>query len=461
MRNIGGRALLAASLAIGTAAMAAGGAQAATQAAAPGSATTLTLEEAMARARTRSRDVTAAGARKEAAEERARQAAGFRLPSLNASEMYFRSNDPAQSFAFQLNKNQFSFPEFVSSNPNDAPWSGTAITRFEAALPIFTGGELSGRIAQAGSAADAAGKSAAWTADAAALAAAEAYVMVAQAEEFAALLERARETVKAHVALARDYSGQGMIVRSELLRAEVELARVEDLLEDAKGKVRVASAALAFRMGGDQGQVFPLSPLPAPRALEGNVASWVASAASRGDLGAARDLLHAGELEKKVKSAGYLPKVAVLARYDLYGTRLFGSSGTNGSVMAVATLNLFAGGSDRAAVAAAEADLRAGREDVARFEEGIALEVRQAFEEAAAARSRFSTATRALEAARETERITTERFRSGVVKTLDVLDAATARREAETRELVARADSHTAALRLALKSGKKPETVLP
>ena len=447
-KTIGGTLALAALLASGTPAFAADQGP-------------LTLGEAMARARQASRDVAAAAARRDAAEERARQAAGFRLPSVNASAMYFRTNDPAQSFAFQLNKNQFSFPEFVTSNPNDAPWSGTSITRVEAALPLFTGGELSGRISQAGSAADAAGKSAGWAADAAALNAAEAYVMVAQAEEFTSLLERARETVKAHVDLARAYSAQGMLVRSELLRAEVELARVEDLLEEAKGKVRVASAALAFRMGTDQAKSFPLAPLPAPKALEGDATSWVASSSSRGDLGAARDLLRAGALEPKVKSAGYLPKVALVARYDLYGTRLFGSSGTNGSVMAVATLNLFAGGADRAAVAAAEADLRAGREDVARFEEGVALEVRQAFEEAATARARQATAARALDAARETERITTERFRSGVVKTLDVLDAATARREAETRELVARADAHTAALRLALKAGKRPESVLP
>ena len=44
---------------------------------------------------------------------------------------------------------------------------------------------------------------------------------------------------------------------------------------------------------------------------------------------------------------------------------------------------------------------------------------------------------------------------------LDLLDAATARREAETRELVARADSQSAALRLAVKAGRAPETVLP
>lgn len=424
----------------------------------------LTLREAMAQARGRSREAAAAAARSEAAGERAKQASAFRLPSLNASEIYFRTNDPAQSFAFQLNKNQFSFPDFVTSNPNDPSYTGTALTRFEAALPLFTGGELSGRIHQAESAAEAAAKSAGWAGDSAALSAAEAYVMLAQAEEYTGLLERANETVRAHVALAKAYSEQGMLVRSEVLRAEVELSRVEDLLEEARGRVRVASANLAFRLGVDQSRSWILAPLPAPKPLpapDDTVAAWIASAASRRDLLAAKDLLHAGELETKVRSASWYPKLAVVGRYDLYGTRLFGSTGTNGSLMAVATINVFQGGADQAALAAARADLRAGQEDVARFEEGVALGVRQAFEELATARARHATALKALDSARETERITNERFRSGVVKTLDVLDAATARREAETRELVSRAEAQGAALKLALQGGRAPESVLP
>jgi hypothetical protein len=41
-----------------------------------------------------------------------------------------------------------------------------------------------------------------------------------------------------------------------------------------------------------------------------------------------------------------------------------------------------------------------------------------------------------------------------------VIDATTARREAETRELVARAQAHLAAFRLAFKAGKAPESAL-
>ena len=206
--------------------------------------------------------------------------------------------------------------------------------------------------------------------------------MLAQAEEFVSLLTKARDTVKAHVELAKSYVEQGMLVRSELLRAEVELARVEDLLEDAKGKARVANANLAFRIGVAQDSTWQLAPLPGPKPLDGDAASWVASAASRKDLAAARSLLRAGELEEKVKKAAWFPKVGVSARWDLHDKNLFGASGSAGTVMAFAAVNLFQGGADKAAVAAAREEARAGREDVARFADGVALEVRQAYEEA-------------------------------------------------------------------------------
>jgi outer membrane protein len=420
----------------------------------------LTLATAMQEARKSAREVTAAQARQGAAEARASQAKAFRLPSVNLTALYMRTNNPAEAFALKLNQGTFSFPEFVASNPNDAAPLNTGITRAEITLPLFTGGELSGRIDQARLAAQAASGTSSWVADNAALSAAEAYVMVAQAEEYAGLLHKSRDTVAAHVKLAGDYVAQGMLVRSELLRAEVELARMDDLVTEADGRVRIANANLAFRMGAAGGSSWTLSPLPDPQPVAAPVDSWLSTAAGRSDLGSAQKLLAAGELEEKVKRAPFWPKLALVAKGELYGDKPFGSTGTSGSLTAVATWNIFQGGADRAATVAAREDARAGREDVARFAEGVGLEVRRAYEEAKTAEARHETAKKALEAAREAERITTDRFRAGVVKTLDLLDVTTARREAETRELVARADAHTAALRLAVKAGRRPESVL-
>jgi outer membrane protein len=420
----------------------------------------LDLAGALAAARAHALEVAAAGSRQQAAEARLRQAKSYRLPSLRLEEMWGRTDSPAEAFAFQLNQERFSFPQFVASDPNHPDPLTTGMTRLELTLPLYTGGELSGRVEQARLAAEAAGEQGARTADAAALAAAEAYVTLAEARESVALLETSRQTLAHHVELARAYVQQGMIVRSELLRAEVELARVEDLLAEARGGARVAEASLAFRLGADLASSWTLEPLPALPAETPPLAEWLAAAGSRADLEAARRTLAAGELEEKVRRAALFPRVGFTVRHDLYDDVPFGAHGDSTTVMAMAGIDLWNGGRHRAAAAAAKAEAEAGRRDVERMERGIRLEVQQAWEELQTALARRQTAGQSLDAAREAERIVEQRFRQGVAKTLDVIDATTARREAETRELVARAQAHLAAFRLAFKAGKAPESAL-
>lgn len=424
-------------------------------------AESLSLRAALDLARQEAGEALAGRERAQAAAERVRQAKGYRLPSVSLQEVFTRTDSPAEAFALKLNQERFSFGDFMTSDPNRPDPLNTAITRVEAMLPLFTGGELSGRIAQSELAAKAADGQARWATEQAALAAGEAYVMVEQAREYVALLEKARETVAAHVTLADAYAQQGMLVQSEVLRARVELSRLDDLVTEAKGRARVAEANLSFRLGKPQGSTWELETLPPPAPLVGVFDEWAAAADSRPDLTAARDMLAAGEREERVRKAAFLPRVVLMARADWVDDTMFGTHGSSTAIMAVASVSLLAGGSDRAAVAAARHDARAGREDVNRFAEGVRLEVRQAFEEAVTARQRHGTARQALEAAREAERITEERFRSGVVKMLDLLDAATARREAETRELVARADAQLALMRLAVRAGRKADSVLP
>jgi outer membrane protein TolC len=423
-------------------------------------ADSLSLSAAMAGGRAQAREVVAATARTAAAEARAREAGAWRLPQVRLSETWTRTDSPADAFGLQLNQERFSFPAFVAGNPNAPDPLTAAITRLEVEIPVWTGGELSTRVAQARFAAAAAAAGQQRAADQAAVSAAEAWIRLAQAREGVSLLERARATVATHVENARAYSEQGMVVRSELLRAEVELARIDDLLSEARGQARVAESNLAFRLGEPLATERVLAPLAPLDAIAGGLDEWLAGTEARGDLDAARQLLAAGELEAKALRARLLPHVGVIARHDLVDDSLFGAHGDSTTVAALATFDLFDGGRKRAAVAAARAEADAGRADVDRFAEGVRLETRQTFEAAQVAIERRRTAVAALAAADENVRILEERYRAGVVRTLEVLDAVTARREAETRELVARAESWLAAFRLSLASGRPPESIL-
>ncbi len=430
-------------------------------AASPLAAAELSLAAAMARARDGAREVIAARARADAGARRLEQARSHRLPRLRLEEIWLRTDSPADVFGLQLQQERFSFADFVAGDPNRPDSLENALTRLEVSLPVYTGGELGGRIDQARLAAEAASETAKRTEETAVLAAAEAYIRLAQAREHVALLERSLETVAAHVDLASAYVEQGMLVRSELLRAEVERSRVEDLLAEARGQARVVESALSLRLAADGAASWQIEPLPEPAPLAGGLDGWLAGTSGRRDLQAARRLLAAGELEVGIRRAGRKPSLALVARRDYNDDTLFGTGGTSTAVMAVAGIDLFSGGRHRAAAAAAAAEVEAARREVEQFEEGIRLEVRHAWERASTARERHATAIAACDAAAEVERITRERFARGVAKTLDLVDAVTARREAETRELVARTEAHLATFHLAVAGGRSPESVLP
>lgn len=421
----------------------------------------LNLADAMARARMQAREVVAARSRAEASSHRVRQAKAFRLPKVSLQEIWLRTDSPAEAFGLLLNQERFSFPEFAAGDPNDPSAIESALTRFEVSLPLYTGGEISGRIRQAQLASEGMLETAAWIEEGAALAGAGAYIQLAQIRERVTLLESSLATVRAHVRLARAYVDQGMLVRSELLRAEVEQARIEDLASQARGQAKVAEANLSFRLAADFSTTWQLEPLSAPAPLQEDLPAWLASADSRRDLAAAHRMLDAGELEVKVKRSGLLPKVGVVARRDWNDESPFGASGDSTAVMALASVDLFAGGRHRAAATAARLDVEAAQSEIEQFRQGIRLAVKDAYEKASSTRERHKTAVAAQESAREVERIIQERFKKGVVKTIDLLDATTARREAETRELVARAEAHLASLTLAVEAGRSPESVLP
>lgn len=421
---------------------------------------TLTLQEAMHQARQRAREISAAQAHLVAREAQVDLARSFRLPRVSLSEIWIHTDSPADVFGLELTQERFSFPAFVASDPNRPDPLTHATTQLEVEVPIYLGGELSARLRQAELAASAAGDGLRRTADEAAFAAAEAFVQLAQSREQVALLERSLEAVRAHVALARSYVAQGMLVTSEVLRAEVEEARVTDLLTAARGQAEVARAALAFRLAFDLDRQWRLQPLATPEPQDLDLAHWLRNADQRPDLLAARRMEEVAALEETVSKAAKRPRIGLRGRYVLADDRPFGSHGDHFALTAMASLDLYAGGRHRAALSAAEARSAAMASEVERFRAAVHLEVRQAFSEAVSAQQRCLTSHAAVAAARETARIVEERFRQGVVKTVDLLDATTSRREAEGRELTARSDAYRSRLRLALAAGQAPEAGL-
>ena len=225
-------------------------------------ASELTIEEAVQTALDNSPVARAAFERSQAAAARSQEAKGHRWFSLDLSEAYNYTNNPAEVFAFKLNQNRFNFDDFVTSDPNDPDPLSTWITRLEVTLPIYTGGQLGTRIEQADHMATAEELRAVHARNRVVFDTMTAYANLAKAREQTRLMTKARDTTSEHVGLAEAYARQGLILDAEVLKARVFLAQMDELLAQSTNGARLAEAALNFEMGTDQKLPRQLAGLP-------------------------------------------------------------------------------------------------------------------------------------------------------------------------------------------------------
>lgn len=417
----------------------------------------LTLNQAMRDATVNHPLLKAAEARARSAHAQARQAHGYRLPSIDISESFIRTSNPAEAFAFQMNQERFSMAEFGNpvNNPNNPDLLNTYMTRAEATLPVFTGGMLRARALQATRMSQAANSELARTRETVALDAATAWLNLSKAREYRDLMQRSLATAEAHQKRAQEYFNQGMLAPSDILRAEVFVAEIREYTARADEQEKLAQAALNFERGRPQDESVLL-------AEQDNIAEYRVDTTNaieiardaRPDLRAAHDKLAAGQAEIAVARSTFLPQIGVVARYDWYDDQLFGDHGESWAIMGQAKLNLFHGGADRNAWKKAYLDAQAGKHDVKRFEEGVELEVRQALAERSSAELRHDAALAALTSGRENLRVIEARYAQGIAQMTDLLDAQTALRELEVRELTARYDRQLAEYQIRFVTGQ-------
>jgi outer membrane protein TolC len=139
---------------------------------------------------------------------------------------------------------------------------------------------------------------------------------------------------------------------------------------------------------------------------------------------------------RRTALAGFWPTLGVQGGWEANGGDL-GTQQSSWVVGAELRLNLFRGFADTARVAAARhAQVRAAaeRDQVA---QRIELGVRAAIAQLAAARAREEAGRAALAQARESQRILRDRYDNGLATMTDVLRAAEATLEAESRAVAA------------------------
>jgi OMF family outer membrane factor len=312
----------------------------------------LTLGEAMLLALKHNPGLRAAGLTVETAEAEVARARARFLPKLNFGETYNFSDNPTQVFMNKLNQRVFTQQDFILNNLNFPKPSGNFRTGLTMSQPLFQSGEAYMGYQQAKLSREMASAMVLSARQHLLFQVTQAYFGLQLAQENLAVVKKAHQTATEHLKITETLYRAGSVVRADVLSTQVHLARLTQEEITAASQIEIGKSALGMVVGLPEAGSRTLAPPPQePASLPKELADLQKTAQEkRPDLKKLE--LSARSAQKEVTKArlNYLPRLQVVAGYDVDQRRLFGPSGDSYTVMALMNFNLFNGLADLARV---------------------------------------------------------------------------------------------------------------
>jgi outer membrane protein TolC len=270
--------------------------------------------------------------------------------------------------------------------------------------------------------------------------AAQAFVRVLQLEAAARATDAAVEAAESDRQRARARRDVGLVTEADVLAVDVHLADVRQRQIAAGGDLSVARLQLAEAIGvplTDSLMLVRPPPRLAPADPDALVQEALASHPHRHEA----DLhVKLADNARRTARAALLPTVGVQGGWEFNGATL-GEQQSSWVVGAEVRINLFRGLADTARIReAGHAHVRATAEHE-RVARRIEVDVRTAVAQLATARARSEAGQAALAQARESHRIIRDRYETGLATVTDVLRAAEAALDAESRAIATEMDA--------------------
>jgi outer membrane protein TolC len=241
----------------------------------------------------------------------------------------------------------------------------------------------------------------------------------------------------------------GVESEANVLALRVHLARMRERRVAAARDEALARAELNTLMGAplEERRDLALEPI-APDPPVDLTALEDAALRMRPEVEQARLRRQAAEAGRAAARGAFLPQVVLQGVGDLTGADV-GDRVSSWTVGAQVRWNLFAGFTDRARLAGASAAVDRSAAELERIERDVRLDVRAAAANLESAAAREAIGRAAVAQARESHRMTRDRYEAGLASAADLLRAAASQVEAEAAHTAAVADVYTS--RAALK----------
>ncbi|WP_459918015.1 TolC family protein [Desulfocicer niacini] len=419
-----------------------------------GQAAELTLAQAVDKAIAHNPGLQAAQFQTLSAREKMIQARSGALPQVYLQEQVNRTTNPMWAFGTKLNQESIAAADFDPNRLNDP----NAITNYSTMVavnwPVYDSGQTWYGVQQAGLNQEAAALSQERTRQQVIAGTVTAYIRALLVRENQAVIQQILETARTHLKLVQSRYNGGFVAKSDLLRAQVHIADLEQQFSESKSQTDIAKCMLKIAMGGAGNLDDTLTtPLEAGLAMTGTLDEWISKAlAHRPDFKQLKFQKQIADKERDKARASRLPSVSLSGNYEI-NSEDFNDSGTNYTVGAVASLPLFTGGRISSRIRDAEFNLKQSNAMLQGMEQRICGETRQAFFTARSAWERIQVATAAIGQSKESLRIVKNRYNSGLFTITDLLNAEVIVQQSLTNHLKAIHDYRAAMTRLELAAG--------
>ncbi len=415
----------------------------------------LTLAQALELAIQHNPTMESSRADVEASEAQSDIALAAFLPRIDAIGTYTNTNKPSQAFGIQLDQGRFTQADFDVTNLNNPGLTENFRSALSLTQPIYNGGRenLGMRMAEVGQTISIEGLED--TRQRMLFHVTKTYHDLALAKStFTIAAETLTIAVSNAKQIARRYR-EGVVVKSDLLQAQVRLAGHQEESIRARQRVGVATLALRHRIGVDY-PVDSTEPLAASDMSEVNLEGLISDALeSRPDYRQLSSEWHQTSLSTKVAESAYFPNLNLQANYELNNTAPFSSNGSNNySVLGMFNLNLFKGLGDSAQVRKAKAQESKTRHLLEAKRRSIEVEVVDSASQLTSAHERLKVTARAVEQAEENLRIVRNRYQAGLAPVLDLFTAELVLAQAKRHRLNALYDFQISQSRLHLMTGQ-------
>ena len=251
----------------------------------------------------------------------------------------------------------------------------------------------------------------------------KAYLQLQLAYEAKKVLEEALQTTKSVYTFTDNHFKQGLIQKSDLLNAQVQVTTVATNLAKANSNINNASDYLSLLMGQPDGVIYLVENGFAVNASESDTSKKVK--ASRSDFLAMQKAIEASDLMIKSNKKSYLPKLNAFGSYQLNDNSMLGF-GANAYLAGIQlSWNIFKGNSTKNLIATQTLERNKLSAQLVQQKEQSQLELNKANRDLADAQFDIQQQQSSIEQATESLQILQNRYNQGLVNTTDVLMATT------------------------------------